>query len=144
MYLHHILNRSSTELIRKIYEAQKRAPVKDDWVELVEQDLRDLEINMENLKSVKKHKFKKIVREKILQKSFLYLKGISDNQSKLSFISYKKLRTQNYLISTKFTNKEKELLIKLRTRMLDVKDNFKQKYENDLSWDSWIKTSIFS
>ena len=135
MYLYHILNRKSTELIRKVYEAQKRAPVKDDWVEQVENDLKELEINLGHLKNVKKNKFKKILKEKILQKSFQYLKNISDNQSKLSYNSYKKLRIQDYLISTKFSNHEKELLIKLRTRMVDVKDNFKQKYEDNMSCD---------
>ena len=104
MYLYHILNRSSKELIRKVFEAQKRSPVKDDWVHQVQSDLEELEINMEDLKHVKKNKFKKYLKEKITSNSFKYLENISKSQSKISSVSFKKLETQKYLLSHKFTD----------------------------------------
>ena len=38
-------------------------------------------------------------------------------------------------MSSKFTDKEKSLLTKLRTRMIDVKTNFKNKYQNSFFCD---------
>ena len=107
MYLFHILNRSSKELIRKVYEAQKRDPVKDDWVQLVELDLKELNINIDDLSKLKKNKFKKILKRKIVEYSFKYLKNIAKGQSKMSLLTYKNLQVQNYLVSSKFSNKQK-------------------------------------
>ena len=135
MYLHHILNRNSKELIRKVYEAQKRAPVSGDWVQLVESDLQELNIDIDELKKMKKNRFKKKLKEKILRSSFLYLKNIAQTKSKINYLSYKKLQVQKYLVSLKFNIKEKALLTKLRTRMIDVKNNSKNNYQNIMSCD---------
>ena len=78
MYLYHILNRSSEEVIKKVYEAQKKDPVKDDWVQLVEDDMKELNIKIEDLKKTKKIKFKKILKGKIQESSFRVLKNIAE------------------------------------------------------------------
>ncbi len=39
-YLHHILTRDKSELISRIYRAQKRKPVNGDWVLTVQNDLK--------------------------------------------------------------------------------------------------------
>ena len=67
MYLHHILSRGKEELIRKIYEAQKRKPVKNDWINIVRRDCEELKIkfNESQISSLKKSNFKNIVREKV-------------------------------------------------------------------------------
>ena len=38
LFHHHILKRPKTELIRKVYSAQKIKPTKGDFIELVEKD----------------------------------------------------------------------------------------------------------
>ena len=45
-------------------------------------------------------------------------------------ISHDKFKIQSYLKNDKFSFQEKQLLFKLRTRMIDVKDNFKTMYNN--------------
>ena len=130
MYLHHILNRNKNELIRKVYEAQKSDPIKNDWVLLIQSDLQDLDIDIEEFKQFKKARAKKELHKIILSKSFQYLQNIYIKQSKLKYLSYNKLETQKYLVSSKFTDENKALLLRLRTRMIDVTDNFKNKYIN--------------
>ena len=51
MYLHHILHRPETEMIRKVYEVQKQIQTKNDWFGLVQKDLKNLNIrvNDENI-----------------------------------------------------------------------------------------------
>ena len=124
------MNRDKSELIRRVYEAQASAPVKDDWVLQVQSDLNELDINFDALKKFKKWKVKNELRKIISNKSFKYLNDIRQNQSKIKHISYKSLTLQKYLTSSKFTNTEKALLFKNRTRMVDVRENVKNKYLN--------------
>ena len=58
----HILTRDKSELISKIYFAQKRRPVKDDWAETIKKDIEHIELNLseENIKIMKKGHFKNI------------------------------------------------------------------------------------
>ena len=46
MYLRHILNRDRNELIRRIFEAQKLSFTNGDWIKLIEEDKKELGINM--------------------------------------------------------------------------------------------------
>ena len=77
---------------------------------------------------MKKTVFKKIVRGKIIEAAFKYLTEKKKQHSKLNYIKYDMLKIQKYLTIEKFTNENKILLFKLRTRMVDVKINFKNKY----------------
>ena len=43
-------------------------------------------------------------------------------------VKYRKLEIQRYLISDKITVKEAKLLFKIRTEMIDVRENYKNKY----------------
>ena len=126
--MHHLITRDKNELIRKVYEAQESAPVKDDWVLQVKSDLHELNLHKDELYSFKKLRLKKELRKRILNASFKYLQNIKLSQSKLQNVTYKSLDTQKYLISSKFTDTEKFLLFRLRTRMIDVRENFKNKY----------------
>ena len=46
VYHHHILQRPKTELIRKVYSAQKTKPTKGDFIELVEKDKNCIGMNI--------------------------------------------------------------------------------------------------
>ena len=61
-----------------------------------------------------------------------YLIHEKEKQSKIENIIYTKLEPQKYLHSSIFSNREIEMLIKLRSRMVEVKCNFKTKYSNNL------------
>ena len=45
-YLHHILTRNKEELISRVFFAQVRRPVKNDWAVTVRKDLTDTGINL--------------------------------------------------------------------------------------------------
>ena len=46
MYLHTILQKDESEMVRRIYEAQKTDPSQGDFVELVKQDFENIKLNM--------------------------------------------------------------------------------------------------
>ena len=68
-------------------------------------------------------------------KKYAFQKLISDRNdkdgSKGKDLIYAKLETMNYLINEGFSPQESKLLFKLRSRMLNVKGNFKNKYLNN-------------
>ena len=131
-YLHHILTREKYELISKVFYAQKRKPVKDDWAETVKKDMDEIQLNLseENIKTMKKNKFKEHLKKKINQAAFNDLLKRKDSHSKVDHINFKNFEAQAYIKSYKFKTVDKQLLFKLRTRMTNVKANFKTMHEN--------------
>ena len=131
-YLPHILTQNKSELISKIYFAQKRRPVKDDWAETVKKDMVDIELDLseENILIKKKEQFKLYLKKKIYLAAFKELNTKKESHSKVSHINHINFEAQTYLKSYKFKTEEKQLLFRLRTRMTNVKCNFKTMHDN--------------
>ena len=70
MYLHHILNRSDSELIKRVYSAHRESSKPGDFVELVKSDLQSIGETLDE-KAI-------IVRSKIQYKNFIKEKFKSD------------------------------------------------------------------
>ena len=126
MYLWHILNRDKSELIRKIYEAQKLSNNIGDWIRLVEADKDELEIDMndDEIQNLSKEKFKDYVTKKAKIQQLHFLKTLKKKHTKSEFLDCTELKTAEYLKAPVFNTKQKQLLFKLRSRTLDVKSNF--------------------
>ena len=67
-YLHHLLTRDKSELISRVFYAQQRKPVKNDWVLSVQNDMQDINLNLSqsSIASMKKEVFKKHLNNKIM------------------------------------------------------------------------------
>ena len=131
-YLHHLLTRDKKELISKVFFAQKRRTSSDDWVESVFKDLKDIKIDIteDTIATMKKFRFKKCSKNKVKEAAFDYLQNIKEKHSKVKDIQYEKLDMQSYLLGSKFSTSEKQLLCKLRTRMTNAKANFSSAHQN--------------
>ena len=129
-YLYHLLTRKESELISKVFFAQKRKPIGGDWVKLVEDDMKllDIKLNDNEIKKMKKENFKVFVKKQVDNKSFTYLQNLKEGHSKVKHIKYQKLEMQKYMKDSKFSINNIKLLFKLRTRMVQVKRNFKSAY----------------
>ena len=46
MYLHHILHRDPSELLRKVYEAQKVKSTKYDWYQMIQDEKSKYDVNL--------------------------------------------------------------------------------------------------
>ena len=67
-FLHHILNCDDDRLIKQVFLAQQKSPVKNDWALQVKEDLKILELdylNFDNIKYMKKEAFKGLIEDKI-------------------------------------------------------------------------------
>ena len=136
MYLWHILTRDETELIHKVYSTQKYKTTKGDWYEVIEQVKKTLriEISDQEIKSMKKDAFKNVVDKKVNIAAHQYLQMLASKHSKSKFAANQstELEKQQYLSDKRFSRKDIQVLFALKTRMLNLKNNFKNLYNNNL------------
>ena len=61
------MKRHPEELVSEIYNVQKNYPIKDDFYDLVMQDLKSIDLNIteDAIIQMKKEKFKSIVKKKV-------------------------------------------------------------------------------
>ena len=133
MYLHNILKKEETELVRKIYQAQKDDPLPGDFCEIVRDDMKDIGLDIPDcqISLYTKQKFKALVKNKISEAAFKYLKDLQTNHSKMQAINYIKFKLQDYLSSPLFNNESRNLLFRLRTRtVIGIKSDFKGIYSD--------------
>ena len=128
-FLHYIMNEEESSLLKSFFNAQVKSPVKGDWVLTVERDLKELQINQSFLEigQTSKIRLKNIIREKIKTNAFNYLSELKETHSKVRKIKHSELKLQPFLASkhSEMTIKEKQFAVAARTRMLELKANFK-------------------
>ena len=132
-YYWDILQKDETELVKKVFSSQKSFSVKNDWVLQVQSDLDecDIQLNESEIAKMKICSFAKLINEKINQISAQYLIGLREKQSKSDNLKYS-TEMQSYLCNEKVSIQGKKLMFRLKNRLLDVKCNFKKKYNNRL------------
>ena len=133
LYWWHILKVDCSEMIHKVYTAQKLSPVSGDWIQLLEKDKKDFQIEMsdEEVSAISEYKFKSYVKKKAKELTIQHLLSLQMQHSKSEWLDMEDLAISAYLIDTRFSKEERELLFKLRTKTIQVKDNFKNAYLNN-------------
>ena len=135
IYLHYLLTLPKDQLLYKFFQAQLRSPSKGDWCELVQKDLKDFNIvdTFDEIEKTKENTFKKKVKKACKIYVFKKLMEIRSQHSKSKEAEYFKLETSKYLMSNMFSVTQSRLLFKLRSRMLQVKMNFKNECNDDIN-----------
>ena len=134
MYLQQIVKRPEEELISRFYKAQKLNPVKGDWIKMINEDKEHLKISLsdDQIATMSKEKFRNLVKSATNNEAFKYLMKKKESHSKLNELDYSKLEIQDYLkTDNMLTDDEKCILFKFRVREIEVRVNYKNKY-NDL------------
>ena len=146
VYLQKILKKHESEIIKKIYNAQKKSPCYGDWVLLVEADKIKYEIEYtdEKISQIPDEEFKKYVKNKVRQYAFKELKEIQSDHEKVKDIEFESLKEpQNYLKDKRFNNKISSLLLNLRCQSVNgIKGNFRKLYEGNLECQLKCNTKI--
>lgn len=117
-------------MLFKVFSAQWKYPIKDDWTNTVQKDLKDLEINMslEEIKLKSKISFKKLVKIKAKEYTMDYLLTLKEKHTKMENLHYKDLKLQSYLKDKEIPTNEAKNLYKYRTRSAKFKENCKSSY----------------
>ena len=128
-FLHYILNEDDDSLLKRFFTAQRESPLKGDWVTTVTEDMQELgiDLTMEEIAATSKLRYKEIVKNRVEKKALQYLIKLKESHSKAKNIKHDNIQLQPYLRSeTKnLTINEKKFIFAARTRMLDLKGNFK-------------------
>ena len=132
MFWYDIVNRDEKSLLHKFYKAQKIKTVKNDWIEQLEKDKIDLEIDLDDktVKQYSKRKFKKYVKTKIMDATVAYLNNERKDHSKTKNIEFKIMKCKEYIRDPSLNSSEVKLLFALRSKMYSVKNTFKNKFGN--------------
>jgi hypothetical protein len=130
MYLYTLVTREEDELTNKIYQSMKANPLKGDWIHLVNEDLKLINMPVEiesSIKQMSKKDFKQIVQAKVRKAAFEKLKLAKLGHSKVNNISHIGLmKPQEYITSNLLSNKQSSLLFNLRSKCVnEFKSNFK-------------------
>ena len=127
-YYHNIIHRSENEITRKIMLLQSETKYNGDVFQLIQQNMDQLGIGNRDVYEKSKESLKNIIDIKIAEVAFKYLHNIAKSHSKVKHEMYNDLNGMSYLNDTRFTTEQAKLLFKFRTRMFDVRNNFRNNY----------------
>ena len=134
-YLKTILKRDSEELVSEIYNAQKSNPTEGDFCILVENDAKDvnLQMNEADINTTNEAKYKEVVKAKVKQAALKYLTQLKSSHSKMNYLKYDKLEISQYMKSPLFNSTSVQMLLSLRTRTVcGVRNDFRGMYQDFL------------
>ena len=114
-------------MLYSFFQAQWRNPVRNDWTIQIKEDLEmfGMSANLESIASLKKEKFKAIIKEKARDIAFKRLLRKKELHSKMKNLRYTELKVQAYLVDGKLTVNQALEAFKSRVRMTLYWDNFK-------------------
>ena len=127
MYLWHLLSQDESELIRRIYDTQKISNSPGDLVRLIEADKKELEIKLsdEEIQCFLKEVFKRYVKSKVKINYLNYLNNLKKSHTKSRYLICTEMKQADYIEDSSLNTNEKQLLFRLRSQTLEVKQNFK-------------------
>ena len=132
-YYWDILHFDESELVKKVYNGQRTFSVKNDWFLQIKSDLEvcDITLSESEIRGMKEHTIRKLISEKISLISAQYLIKLRGKHSKSINLKYSD-KMQPYWRNEELSIQNKKLMFRIRNRLIDVKPNFKKKYNNNL------------
>ena len=131
LYLKYILEQPEESSILKMFKLQLEKPTKGDWVSLCQNDIEKLELKLtfEDVKTIKKSRFKQILNEKIRTAALFYLLEKQGKKGKNN--KYLQLEMAEYLLpfDTKQTIEQKCGMFAVKNSMINIPANFSSKCE---------------
>ena len=120
------MHAKDTDMLPRVYNVKKISSFAGDWVKLLDSDKEMFDINFsdEELLSLSQDKLKDHVKKRAVQLTLVYIEGLKEKHSKTQKYDTSTLSTSEYLTDDRFVKSELDLLFKLRSRTIQVKQNF--------------------
>ena len=128
-YFHDIMNRNDEELTKQVVLVQMDKKTKGDFYNQVEGDLQTLKIDQEAVVFTSKDKLKELLQKQARTAAFHYLIELAETHSKVNTTAYTDLNGMAYMNHPQLTPDLVNLIFKFRTRMYNVKNNFRNNYK---------------
>ena len=132
MFLHTILQECEQSLLHRFFQAQNKNPTKGDWCQSAQKSLDDLDLKLSfsQVKQMKKEDLQEQIKQACAKSALKYLNKVKSKHTKVLHIPHNTWGMQSYLKPNQITISEAKFIFSVRTRMLDVKENFKKKYSD--------------
>ena len=132
-FCQYILKQSPSSMLYRFLESQLKGRKPKDWISQVLVDIQELKLNLdlEEIKLMKKSKLKSILNNAVKVKALEELNKIKASHSKVEKVKHNYLEMQKYLKPNdlKMTKENAETIFKMRSRVTEVKINYRGKYE---------------
>ena len=118
----------------QVFKTQNKYRSKSYWVTTVEENLKylGLDVTFESIRKLSKTKWKNIVRNIIIMKTFTKLENIKQTHSKVRNLKHIRLEMQDYLMPNEANNMKKEdaqIIFQIRSKVMNLKMKMKGKFE---------------
>ena len=132
-FLYYILNESMDSIVNQVYITQKEDSRKGDFIQLTNEDRVTLNIEYEDdeIKSMTKQTWKKLVKEKVKVAAFAELRKDNSTKEKTKEIQFEELKLSSYLADNERTSLS-QIVFSIRSKTLDIKEYQPWRYENNL------------
>ena len=130
LFIKYILEQPIESMVFRMLKLQLEKPMRGDWASTCLRDLEsiNLKLTLDDIKSMKKEKYKTILKEKVNETALKYL--VSKQGKKGREINYPSLEMSDYLLPfNKQTIEEKCEMFALKNSMINIKANFSSKSE---------------
>ena len=129
-FLWYILHEDSESLIHMVLKKQLETPVPGDWGQACIKNLEELGIrmSMKDIENSNEESFRSMIRMKIEEIALDHLNKLKMKHSKVLHITHPRLEMQEYLKANDHNVQESKFLFALRSRMVDVRANYREKY----------------
>ena len=94
MYYQEIMKRHENDPVKRVYTAIKKDPIKGDWINLVVDDLKFLDMTFEDeeeIENLSKNEFRSVVIKQIRYAAFKDFEEVKDSHEKVKHIIHKGL-----------------------------------------------------
>ena len=129
LYAHLVFNRDDDEITKKIMMVQKEEQLPGDFYTQLYNDLLTLGITEGEVSSSDKYNLETKTKNRTKEHAYNYLIGLAKGHSKINEKMYEDMNGMPHLNDPRFTPDLINLLFKFRTRMFNVRNNFRNKYK---------------
>ena len=129
-YYQVIMNRSDDEITKAVVARQKISQIPGDFYVQVLGDMTRLNISESDIKNQSKTALKKQIDQAIGKIAFEDLLKKAKSHSKVREDLYSDLKGMEYMKDPRFTTEDVNTLFRFRTRMFNVKNNFRNQYRS--------------
>ena len=131
-YYQVLMRRNDDEITKAIVMHQKQTRLKGDFYMQVINDLGVLQISETEVIYSSEEGLKDLLKKKTHDAAYTFLMDAASKHSKVNNEAYENLEGMVYFEDTRFTPDLSNLLFKFRTRMFNVRNNFRNQYRTNL------------
>ena len=128
MYYQTVMLRPDNEITKQVVICQKNTRIEGDFYAQVSSDMAKLNISENDIITCSSDMLREKLKKEIDKAALNYLKELGRNHSKVREWMYGDFKGMGYFYDARFSTELSNLLFTFRTRMFNVRNNFRNNY----------------